>query len=214
MKTKFSVLTGSVLTGSMAVLLAPGTAWAHSEHEAKSFMGGLLHPLLGPDHLLAMLSVGIISALIGGSAVFWVPGAFVAFMLVGGILGVFGVALPYVELGIALSVILLGAGVASPRQFPVWLTVGVVGLFGSLHGNAHGVEMPSIAVPAFYTLGFIVCTATIHVLGVGIGYIPLLHARNRLPMGVLGVAIALVGIFFAVKQGMPASVVASAGLPG
>lgn len=182
-------------------ILAPALAHAHSEHEATSFMGGLLHPLLGPDHLLAMLSVGIISALIGGRAIFWVPGAFVAFMLVGGTLGVLGVALPHVELGIALSVLLLGGGIAMPRLFPVWLTMCVVAFFGSLHGNAHGVEMPQSAVPVFYSLGFIVSTASIHLAGVGIGMIPWLHWRNRLPMGAMGIVIALVGVHFLVQTG-------------
>jgi urease accessory protein len=202
----------TVMTGWMMALL-PALAYAHSEHEAKSFMGGLLHPLLGTDHLLAMLSVGIISALIGGSAVFWVPGAFVAFMLIGGIIGVLGVVLPHIEIGIAVSVLFLGAGVAVPRQSPIWLTMGVVGLFGSLHGNAHGVEMPSAAVPAFYTFGFIACTALIHMIGVGIGYIPQLHSRNRLPMGVVGLAISTMGLFFLLKQGMPTYFVSMLGTP-
>ena len=182
-------------------ILLPGLAYAHSEHEAKSFMSGFMHPLLGPDHLLAMLSVGIISALIGGRAIFWVPAAFVTSMLLGGTLGATGVAFPFIEIGIALSVLLLGVGIAMPRQFPTWLTMAAVGLFGSMHGNAHGVEMPQAAVPVFYSLGFVISTSLIHVAGVGVGFIPLLHWRNRLPMGVAGMMISAVGIYFIVQLG-------------
>jgi urease accessory protein len=174
----------------------PELALAHSEHDGQSFMSGFLHPLLGPDHLLAMLSVGIISALIGGRAVFWVPAIFVSAMLLGGTIGATGVELPHVEFGIALSVLLLGAGITVPRRFPVWLVMGVVGFFGVLHGNAHGVEMPQAAAPAFYSLGFVAATSMIHLIGVGIGFIPCLHVRNRLPMGVTGTAIAAFGVHF------------------
>lgn len=182
-------------------MLSPVVAHAHSLHEGTSFLGGFLHPLMGPDHLLAMLGVGIISVLIGGRAIFWVPGAFVAAMLFGGTLGVLGVALPYVELGIAMSVLLLGLGIAAPRQLPMLVSMAVVGLFGTLHGNAHGVEMPHAAAPAFYSLGFILSTAIIHLVGVGIGFIPMLHWKNRLPMRVAGVMITMTGIHFLVHLG-------------
>ncbi len=180
----------------------PSLAFAHSEHEGTSFVGGFLHPLLGPDHLLAMLSVGIISALIGGRALFRVPAAFVACMLLGGTMGIFGIALPHVESGIALSVLLLGAGIAMPQRCPACVTMCAVGFFGILHGNAHGVEMPQAAVPVFYSLGFIISTSLIHIAGVGIGFIPFLHGRNRLPMGLAGCAISVVGIYFLVQPGL------------
>lgn len=182
-------------------ILSPAFAHAHSMHDGTSFVGGFLHPLMGLDHLLAMLGVGIISVLIGGRAIFWVPAAFVAAMLFGGTLGVFGVALPYVELGIAMSVLLLGVGIAAPRQLPMLVSMAVVGLFGTLHGNAHGVEMPHAAAPAFYSLGFILATSVIHLLGVGIGFIPMLHWKNRLPMRVAGVMITMTGIHFLVHLG-------------
>lgn len=183
-----------VLSGLAAVF--PVLAHAHSEHEVMSLGSGFMHPILGPDHLLAMLSVGVISALIGGRAILWVPAAFVTAMIIGATIGVFGVALPHVEFGIAVSVLLLGAGITMPKQFPVLLTMAVVGLFGMLHGNAHGVEMPQAAVPVFYSLGFVASTTLIHVLGVGIGLIPWLHRRHRLPMGAAGVAISMAGVHF------------------
>lgn len=182
-------------------LALPALAQAHSEHEGTSFVGGFLHPLLGPDHLLAMLSVGVISALIGGRAVLLVPAMFVTAMLAGGVLGVFGMALPHVESGIALSVLLLGIGIATPHRLPVWAVYCAVAFFGTLHGNAHGVEMPQAAVPVFYSFGFVVSTSLIHLVGVGIGLAPMLRWRNRLPMGLTGLAISITGIYFLIQPG-------------
>ncbi len=174
----------------------PMAAHAHSQHEAMSLGSGFMHPILGPDHLLAMLSVGIVSALIGGGAIYWVPSAFVASMIVGAVAGVLGVSLPYAEFGIALSVLLLGVAIATPRRFPVIVTMVVVGLFGMFHGNAHGVEMPIAAMPAFYGLGFVISTTLIHIAGVAIGLAPWLHHRQRLPMSAAGFGIAVAGAHF------------------
>ncbi len=178
----------------------PAWAYAHSIGEAKSFTGGFMHPLLGPDHLLAMLSVGIISALIGGWAILWVPGAFVTAMIIGGTLGVLGINMPHMEVAIAVSVLLLGLGITRPKQFPIWITICVVALFGIFHGNAHGVEMPRAAVPVFFTLGFIFATALVHLTGVGIGFIPWLHVRKRLPMTIAGATISIIGGFFLIRS--------------
>lgn len=185
----------------LAVLL-PAQAYAHSMTEGTSFLGGFLHPLLGPDHLLAMLSVGIISALIGGLSIYLVPATFVTFMVIGGAMGVFGMFIPHVEFGIALSVVLLGAAIANPRLAPVWLTMCVVGFFGILHGYAHGVEMPRSDVPVFYSFGFIVCTTMVHIVGVGIGFVPWLHWKNRLPMNVSGIAFSVAGLYFLTMAAM------------
>lgn len=195
MTAKWRIMGKYLLSACLAGFF-PVAAHAHSEHDATSFLGGLMHPLNGPDHLLAMLSVGIISSLIGGRAIFWIPGAFVSCMLFGGILGVTGVDLPHVETGIALSVLVLGAAIALPFRVPVWLTAIMVGFFGTLHGNAHGVEMPQAAAPVFYSFGFVVSTTIVHLIGVGIGFIPVLHVRNRLPFGIAGVAMSLAGVHF------------------
>jgi urease accessory protein len=179
----------------------PLAAWAHTADDATSAFDGLLHPLMGPDHLLAMLSVGIVSVLIGGRAVIWVPTAFVASMLAGGTIGVLGTELPHVELGIILSVLLLGIAIAVVRRFPVWLAMAVVAMFGAFHGNAHGLEMPEAHSPVFYSLGFSISTVAIHLLGVGIGFVPALTARGRAPMTVLGAAISAAGVVFLVRLG-------------
>jgi urease accessory protein len=179
-----------------AVALWPGFAYAHSRDEAGSFTDGLLHPLRGGDHLLAMLGVGIISVLLDKWAVFWVPGSFVLSMIIGGVLGVLGVSFPHLEIGIALSVLTLGVGIAGGRRLPLLLTMIVVAFFGCIHGNAHGVEMPSAASPVFYSFGFLITTVIIHLCGVGIGFLRPFRLNSRVPMGLVGGLMSLAGLFF------------------
>jgi urease accessory protein len=61
------------------VMAAPSIAHAHSAESAEGFMSGLLHPVFGLDHFLAMLSVGIVSAQLGRERIWTVPGMFVCY---------------------------------------------------------------------------------------------------------------------------------------
>ncbi|WMB72663.1 HupE/UreJ family protein [Shewanella oncorhynchi] len=166
---------------------------AHEIHSGGGFMSGFNHPVLGFDHLLAMLSVGMLSTQLGGRAIWTVPLAFVTFMLVGGILGLYAIAVPFVEIGIALSVLLLGLAIAFDRQIPLLFAMAFVGVFAIFHGHAHGAEMPELASPVLYALGFLFGTAVIHLGGVmiGIGMQRMTGQRNL--MRVTGVAIAAMG---------------------
>ena len=152
------------------VLFFPIMSYAH-EGSGGGFMSGLTHPVLGFDHLLAMLSVGILSAQMGGQAIWRVPLTFVLVMLFGGVLGINGVPLFSVELGIALSVFALGIAIALERKLSSLLAMVFVGFFAIFHGHAHGTEMPSLSKPVFYACGFVIGTAGIHVAGVLIGII-------------------------------------------
>ena len=160
-----------IIGGLGLALLVAAPALAHDElKEGAGFVIGLLHPVLGFDHLLAMLSVGILSAQIGGRAIWYVPATFVASMILGGYLGMANVLVPLVEVGIALSVLALGAAVAADRNLPKGVAEVSVAIFGIFHGHAHGTEMPLIADPWLYGLGFVIGTATIHLTGVFIGF--------------------------------------------
>lgn len=154
----------------LALLLASGLAQAHPGHSpAGGFVAGVMHPLSGLDHMLAMVAVGIWGALLGAPLVWALPVAFPLLMLVGGALGISGVPLPYVETGIALSVAVLGVAVLTTWRAPAALAVAAVALFGVLHGYAHGIELPGSAQPAAYAAGFVLSTGLLHLAGVGIG---------------------------------------------
>lgn len=152
-------------------LFFPSVAYAHGESYSADvfFWAGLSHPVLGFDHLLAMISVGILSAQMGGQAIWTVPLTFVSVMLIGGILGIQGMPLFSVELGIAFSVLALGIALAAEKKLSPILAMIFVGCFAIFHGHAHGTEMPYMAEPVLYACGFVAGTSVIHIAGVLIG---------------------------------------------
>ncbi len=184
----------------LPVLLAPVSAFAHegSSLPYGSFIAGLAHPVLGVDHFLAMVSVGILSAQIGGRAIWTVPTTFVSVMAIGGLLGWLNVGLTSIELGISFSVLILGIAIAADRKLPVLVAMGAVGVFAIFHGYAHGAEMPTVANALTYGLGFMTGTALLHVAGLVVGDISQHYARGKILLRVAGAAIAGVGTWFLV----------------
>lgn len=160
-----------------AFLLFPMSAFAH-EGTVGGFQAGVSHPVLGFDHLLAMVSVGIISAQIGGKAIWAVPLTFVSFMVIGGVLGMIDIGLFAVEIGIALSVVVLGITIASNAKIHAMMIYGFVAMFAIFHGYAHGTEIPELATSWAYILGFVVGTTVLHITGVLIG-----HFSGKVPNG-------------------------------
>jgi len=196
-RLSFALIMGFVFL----FLISPDMIFAHDSTTVErfgSFIGGLAHPILGLDHLLAMLSVGIVSAQIGGRAVWTIPTTFVVVMALGGLLGLMGVGFIAVEVGIALSVLALGLVILAKQSIPVYVVMVAVGLFAVFHGYAHGAEMPDIAQPIRYALGFLTATAIIHIAGVLIGDIPGHYKYGPIVLRVLGGVIAVFGALFLV----------------
>ncbi len=185
------------MIAALAVLAAGSApAFAHTGvpgHEHGGFAAGLLHPVSGLDHLLAMLAVGVWSALIarGDTSRMWIaPLAFVTAMLAGAGAGYAGLPLPLVETGVALSVVALGFMILARVELPALAGAGVIALFAIYHGHAHGSEATgSIAA---YMAGFALTTACLHVAGVAVG---LAAPRIRLAAPVAGGLIAAAGAY-------------------
>lgn len=152
---------------ALVLALVPSIALAHTgvsvEHD---LMHGFLHPIGGIDHILAMVAVGVFAYVLGGRALYLVPLAFVGMMAVGFLLGVGGVGVPFVELGIALSSVVIGGVAALGRPMPVVAASALVGAFAVFHGVAHGAEMPLGASGWQYALGFVAATALLHLAGI------------------------------------------------
>jgi urease accessory protein len=150
--------------------LVPNIAFAHPDiSHASGLAHGFMHPLSGLDHILAMVLVGMFAWQLGGRALLLVPLAFVTVMAAGGALGMTGVPLPMVEVGIAMSIVVLGVIVATQWRSPVVAAMGIAGVFGIFHGYAHGMEMPADGGGLAYAVGFLSATAIIHMLGLGFG---------------------------------------------
>jgi urease accessory protein len=159
------------------------------------FASGFEHPLFGFDHLLAMLAVGIWGAQMGGRTVWTLPVTFPLVMAAGGILGMAGVPLPNVELGVALSVLVLGLAIAFAWRPFEPVALGIIAVFAIFHGYAHGVELPFAADPAAYSVGFVMATGAIHVAGIAVGLLIGKLLGGWVSRG-LGGAIAVGGLYF------------------
>ncbi|WEF34807.1 HupE/UreJ family protein [Pseudoduganella chitinolytica] len=181
-------------TIALAALLYSGAALAHPGH-AEGALAGLLHPLTGLDHVLAMLAVGLWGAQLGGRAQWLLPAGFVACLALGGALGMAGYTLPLVEAGIVTSVLLLGMLIGFAVRLPVGAALAAVGVFALFHGFAHGSEMPAHDNGWLYALGFVAASAALHGAGLWLGRGALAHGRW---LRGSGAAISLAGVWLAV----------------
>jgi urease accessory protein len=173
-------------------LSTPALAHTGIAAHGNGFAAGFLHPLMGLDHMLAMLGVGLWAAQLGKRATWMVPVAFVTVMIAGAGLALSGAALPMVEFGIAGSVLVIGALVALGARMPVALAMSLAGAFALFHGHAHGTELPGFAHPAAYGAGFVAATALLHGAGLALAYVVRQYA-TRLPFRMAGAAMAAIG---------------------
>ena len=160
------------------------------------FIHGFSHPLGGVDHILAMVAVGLFAAHLGGRALWLVPASFVTMMAAGGVAGISGFDLPFIEAGIGLSVVVLGAIVALQWNAPLSAAMAIVGFFAVFHGFAHGAEMPKDTSGLSYASGFVVATALLHAVGIalGLGIGRVSRLRTNCIAQVSGGAMALAGV--------------------
>ena len=179
-----------IAAGLVTALTAP--ALAHTGEGAGGFLAGFAHPLLGPDHVVAMVAVGLWGALLGQPAIWLLPIVFPLVMAFGGVLGIVGVPIPSVETGIAASAIVLGAMVAFAARLPLWIVVALVGAFAIFHGYSHGRELPDGADAVAFAAGFVIATGTLHLCGIAFGLLARWPA-GRLAVRAVGGAIALTG---------------------
>ncbi len=171
-------------------------AWAHVEGgQAAGFITGVQHPLSGLDHVLAMIAVGLWGAQLGSPALWLLPVAFPMMMAMGAMMGLMGIPVPGVEIGIALSAIVLGTMIFAQVRPNLAVAIVMVGIFAIFHGHAHGTELPQGQSGLLYSMGFVIATGCLHGLGIALGLI------NGLPAGKLalrgaGTFIAVMGVVF------------------
>jgi urease accessory protein len=175
------------------VLTSP--ALAHSGSVAGGFVGGLAHPVLGPDHVAAMVAVGLWGAFLGPPAIYVLPVVFPLVIVLGGVMAIAGVPLPGVEIGIAVSAAVLGMMVALAAKPPLWVAAVIVGVFAIFHGHAHGAELPAGADAVAYAAGFVIATGLLHLAGIAFGLLAR-WPNGRMAVRSAGVVIAVAGLVF------------------
>ncbi|MEY3037666.1 MAG: hypothetical protein RL143_233 [Pseudomonadota bacterium] len=157
---------------TIPLLLVASYATAHTgEGINNGFQSGFWHPIMGWDHVVAMVAVGLWGAFLGAPAIWLLPVVFPLVMAFGGAMGMMGIPLPAVEVGIALSGIVLGLLVLFAVKAPLWIASVIVGVFAIFHGHAHGTELPNAFSPYGYAAGFVIATGLMHIIGIGIGFL-------------------------------------------
>jgi len=179
-----------------ALTAGPALAHAGSGAHNHGLFAGFMHPIGGLDHVLAMVAVGLFASLLGGRARWAVPASFIVMMVLGGALGMVGGEVPAIEVGITLSIIVLGAVVALGKSWSVGVAMALVGVFAVFHGYAHGTEMPAGTGALAYSVGFAVATTLLHVTGLLFGL--LTTGRYTQGVRVAGAATAVAGILLAI----------------
>jgi urease accessory protein len=185
-----------VLLITCAVLSISTLAYSHEGGGITGgFISGFLHPILGWDHVAAMVAVGLWGAFLGNPAIWILPVVFPLVMAFGGALGVMGIPIPSVETGIAVSAIVLGIMVAFALRPPLWIAALLVGGFAIFHGHAHGTELPGAANPLAYSAGFVISTGMLHLCGIAFGLLVRWPA-GKVAVRTFGAFISLAGVGF------------------
>ena len=182
-----SFLKKTAAVAALSLVATP--AFAHTGGTVLGFHSGVLHPVYGLDHLMAMVAVGVWSAAQPTRRAWHGPAVFVALLAVGALLGVNGVAIPMVEPGILASVIVLGLMIAAARWLPSAAGLAAIGGFALLHGHAHGTE--ATGALAGYMAGFMLASAMLHMSGYGVGRF---LTRLRFGLVATGLAVAAGGL--------------------
>src|SRR5215813_5865357 len=159
---------------------------------ASSFASGLVHPLHGSDHVIAMLAVGVWGAMAGGRAIRVWPIAFVVTMLAGFVTAASGVAVPFVEPAVASSIVALGLLVALAVDAPLWVGAATISLFAFFHGHAHGTEAVAASLVE-YAVGLALATAGLHAAGIWLCGVAG-GSIGKVALRALGAAVAFGGI--------------------
>ncbi|KGA01117.1 hypothetical protein KP05_14960 [Cobetia amphilecti] len=183
------------LFGLLLVMFS-GVAQAHVDTDSVGgFAAGFLHPLTGLDHFTAMVAVGLWGVILGRPATWLLPVVFPMIMALGSVVGIVGLALPGIEIGIALSALVLGAFIVWRVALPLWLACLVVSVFAICHGYAHGAELPLASDPFAFAMGFMLATGSLHAAGIGVGVVAE-RFRQGVLLRVLGAVTALLGVYF------------------
>jgi urease accessory protein len=189
----------TIAWAAVSLLLLSALATPAFAHEASGvaggFVSGFLHPILGWDHVAAMVAVGLWGAFLGAPAIWLLPIVFPLVMAFGGALGIAGVPLPAVETGIAASAVVLGGMVALGARPPLWLAAVIVGAFAVFHGHAHGTELPAAADAVAYAVGFVMGTGLLHLAGITFG-LATKWEGGKVAVRAAGGAIAVTGLAF------------------
>jgi urease accessory protein len=193
-----------LVISTFGILLIPGAAIAHHTEwmKNKPFIQGLSMPVHGLDHMLVTFAVGLIASQIGGPALWAVPTAF-SMLLLGGVMNVSGIGVPFVEHAIFASMIVLGGLLAYRKQLSLLLGMAVVAFFAIFHGVALVAEGPHNAWFLIFAAGCLMSGLAILGSGALVGFV--LKKLNQIqPIRYAGWAMIVAAVLIAIFPGLNA----------
>lgn len=193
-------MAARLISGLFALALVFAfTTFAAQAHTGEGYGGGFIagftHPILGWDHVAAMVAVGLWGAFLGAPAIWILPVVFPLVMAFGAVAGILGIPIPAIETGIALSAVVLGLMIVFAVRPPIWVGAIIVGAFAIFHGYAHGTELPTTVNAFAYAVGFVISTGLLHLIGIAFGLVVRWPAGRVAVRGVGGL-ITFAGIAF------------------
>jgi len=192
------MLRRTILSAAAAIgMVLPAVAHAHPGHVNGGLIGGFTHPFSGLDHILVMMLVGLVAARSGGRALILLPATFIVVMVLGSLSGITGANVSIVELGIATSLVALGVCAMFNVRIPAALAMTATALFAFFHGQAHGAELPADTTKLPFVAGFVIATATLHLIGIAAWIGLSRHSLQKHAAQILGAVSMLLGAVMA-----------------
>jgi len=183
-----------IIASILAILLtlSPLEAFAHTGlGTVHDFSQGVVHPLIGIDHLLVMLAVGLWAALRGGKSLWLLPITFLTAMVAGAVLAALGITITAAESWVAGSVMVAGVLVGRNVRTPLPWALAIVALLAVIHGYVHALELHQDANAMAYAAGFLLTTALLQGLAIAVSVFA--ASRLKILAAALGVCCTVVG---------------------
>lgn len=184
----------ALVAGALVMTTLPAFAHSGLGSSGAPILAGLIHPLTGLGHVVAMMAVGLWAAYLGGRATWMVLSAFIVGIVGGFALAAAGIDLPLVEAGIAASILVLGLLVAVAVRLPLGASTLLVCFFAVFHGHVHGTEAPNGM--SLFGVGFVVSRTMLEAAGIRIGRVlsgPRFSLARASSAGAAGIGLALLG---------------------
>ena len=183
----------------LSFLFFPLFTWAHGSH-GSGIMSGFTHPIFGYDHLVTILAMGVLSYFTDAKGRYIIAIAFLLMMLIASFLGLRNGSIVFVEQGVAISSIVIGALMLFRKKMSITLAVILAVAIAFFHGYAHGTEKPEDTSIMKYTAGFLMATTLLLSLGSLLAHFLKQQKWGNKAIKILAVITMALGIYFYIKQ--------------
>lgn len=198
--------------GLIASALGSAPAFAHHLMGGRTpatfgegILSGLGHPVIGLDHLTAVVAVGCLAAAHRSAPALAI--AFVLAMVGGVVLHLHGTTVPGAEILVALTVLALGVLIVLHGDMPAGAAVALFAIVGVIHGYALGESIYGAErTPLYaYLIGLAVIQSVIALAAAHVTRGLVRQSPDLSAVRLVGAGIAGIGLAILVQQVTPAA---------